>query len=39
MAQSHQLAAFMFTDIAGYTTLIGRDSNKALELVRVSKDI
>jgi len=39
MSQSHQLTAIMFADIVGYTKLIRRDSNKALELVRVSKDI
>lgn len=39
MSQSCQPAAIIFTNIAGYTTLIRRDSNKALELVRVSKDI
>jgi len=39
MSQSRQLAAIMFTDIVGYTALMGRDSNKALELVRVSKHI
>jgi len=37
--QSRQLAAIMFTDIVGYTALMGRDSNKALELVRISKEI
>jgi len=39
MSQSRQLAAIMFTDIVGYTALMGRDSNKALELVRISKEI
>ena len=34
-----QLAAIMFTDIVGYTALMGKDSDKALELVRISKDI
>ena len=36
---THQLAAIMFTDIVGYTTLMGKDSEKALELVRISKEI
>ena len=39
MSQSRQLAAIMFTDIVGYTALMGEDSNKALELVRISKEI
>jgi class 3 adenylate cyclase len=30
MSQSRQLAAIMFTDIVGYTALMGKDSNKAL---------
>ena len=34
-----QLAAIMFTDIVGYTTLMGKDSAKALELVRKGKEI
>src|SRR5210317_2287373 len=34
-----QLAAIMFTDIVGYTALMGKDSAKALELVRISKEI
>jgi len=36
---SRQLAAIMFTDIVGYTALLGSDSIKALELVRLSKEI
>jgi class 3 adenylate cyclase len=28
MSQSRQLAAIMFTDIAGYTTLMGDDEQK-----------
>ncbi len=39
MSQSRQLAAIMFTDIVGYTALMGKDSKKALELVRISKEI
>lgn len=34
-----QLAAIMFTDIAGYTSLMGEDSQKALEQVRINMDI
>ncbi len=33
MSQSRQLAAIMFTDIVGYTALMGKDSAKALELL------
>ena len=29
----------MFTDIVGYTALMGKDSDKALEIVRISKQI
>ena len=36
---TRQLAAIMFTDIVGYTALMGKDSAKALELVRISKEI
>ncbi len=36
---SRQLAAIMFTDIVGYTALMGKDTDKALELVRISKEI
>ena len=36
---TRQLAAIMFSDILGYTALMGKDSAKALELVRLSKEI
>jgi len=39
MTTTRQLAAIMFTDIVGYTALMGKDSNNALELVRISKEI
>ena len=39
MSQSRQLAAIMFTDIVGYSALMGKDSAKALDLVRISKEI
>jgi len=32
MNSSRQLAAIMFTDIVGYTALMGRDEQKAFEL-------
>jgi len=37
--QKHQLAAIMFTDLVGYTSLMGKDSSKALALVEMSKEI
>jgi len=30
----HQLAALMFPDIVGYTTLMGQDENRALDILR-----
>jgi class 3 adenylate cyclase len=30
MSQSRQLAAIMFTDIVGYTALMGRDEQKGV---------
>jgi len=39
MTQSRQLAAIMFTDIVGYTALMGKDSASALELIRINKKI
>src|SRR5215467_227923 len=39
MPQTRQLAAIMFTDIVGYTTLMGDDERKAFELLRKSREI
>lgn len=40
MQQQHrQLAAIMFTDIVGYTALMGRDEQKAFELLRKNREI
>ena len=39
MNSNRQLAAIMFTDIVEYTALMRKDSTKALELVRISKEI
>ena len=37
MSQSRQLAAIMFTDIVGYTALMGDDEQKAFELLDKSR--
>jgi class 3 adenylate cyclase len=37
MPQSRQLAAIMFTDIVGYTALMGEDEQKAFELLQRNK--
>lgn len=34
-----RLAAIMFTDIAGYTALMGKNANKALEILRKNRGI
>ncbi|HEX6169427.1 MAG TPA: adenylate/guanylate cyclase domain-containing protein [Chitinophagaceae bacterium] len=39
MSQSRQLAAIMFTDIVGYTALMGRDEQKAFELLDKNRHI
>lgn len=39
MSQSRQLAAIMFTDIAGYTALMGEDEQKAFELLRKNRQL
>ena len=39
MPQSRQLAAIMFTDIVGYTALMGDDEQKAFELLRRNRQI
>lgn len=36
---NRQLAAIMFTDIVGYTTLMGRDEEKGLALLRKNREI
>lgn len=35
----HKLAAIMFTDIVGYSKLMGEDENKALTLLKKNKEI
>ncbi len=39
MSQTRQLAAIMFTDIVGYTALMGNDEQKAIELLRKNREI
>jgi len=39
MFSTRQLAAIMFTDIVGYTALMGSDESKAMDFVRRNKDI
>ncbi len=39
MSQSRQLAAIMFTDIVGYTTLMGKDEQKAFEILKKNRQI
>ena len=35
----HKLAAIMFTDIVGYTALMSKDEEKALELLRRNRGL
>jgi len=39
MSQSRQLAAIMFTDIVGYTALMGKDEQRAFELLNKNRQI
>ena len=39
MSQTRQLAAIMFTDIVGYTALMGSDEKKAFELLRKNREL
>lgn len=39
MTRTRQLAAIMFTDIVGYTALMGRDEKKAFELLARNREI
>src|SRR4051812_28289219 len=39
MSQSRQLAVIMFTDIVGYTAIMGEDEQKAFELLRRNRQI
>ncbi|MFN2457968.1 MAG: FlgO family outer membrane protein [Chitinophagaceae bacterium] len=39
MSSTHQLAAIMFTDIVGYTALIGEDEQNALEILYKNRQL
>jgi TolB-like protein/class 3 adenylate cyclase/Tfp pilus assembly protein PilF len=39
MTRTRQLAAIMFTDIAGYTALMGSDEQKAFELLKQNREL
>ena len=39
MSQSRKLAAIMFTDIVGYTALMGNDEQKAFELLKKNREL
>ncbi len=39
MPQSRQLAAIMFTDIVGYTALMGEDEERAFELLKKNREL
>jgi len=39
MSQTRQLAAIMFTDIVGYTAMMGNDEQKAFELLHKNREI
>ena len=39
MSEKRQLAAIMFTDIVGYTALMGRDEDKAVDMLSRNRSI
>jgi len=39
MAQSRQLVAIFFSDVVGYTDLMGRDQQKAMEVLRKNREL
>ncbi len=39
MPSSRQLAAIMFTDIVGYTALMGEDEQKAFDTLRKNRQL
>jgi adenylate cyclase len=38
-SSAHKLAAIMFTDIVGYTVLMGSDEDKAFEVLKNNREI
>ncbi len=39
MASTRHLAVIMFTDIVGYTAIMGRDENRAFELLTINREL
>jgi class 3 adenylate cyclase len=39
MSSTRQLAAIMFTDISGYTALMGNDEQKAFDLLKKNREL
>ncbi len=39
MPQTRQLAAIMFTDIVGYTALMGEDEQKAFQILTTNREL
>jgi len=39
MITQRKLAAIMFTDIVGYTALMGSDEDKAFEMLRKNREV
>ena len=39
VSSNRQLAAIIFTDIVGYTTLMGSDENRAKQLIRKNRNL
>ena len=39
MPEDRRLAAIMFTDIVGYTKLMGEDEDKAFEILKINREI
>ena len=39
MSSTRQLAAIMFTDIVGYTALMGNDEQKAFDLLKRNREL